>query len=114
MSGTVLFKSPRDHGVYVKVLLPDHFDEKDYRKVDQLALQVYEIANGTGPSKFEDFPLDRIGIVALIIAQQCCRDQKEWANVTDMARAVLLAMYPDGSIEGKEISMTEGCRRFIH
>ena len=96
IGGTVAFRSPRgDRSLFVKVSLPPDFDETQYRKVDELAKQVYEIANGTGPATFKEFPSDVTALVAIMVAQQCCADEDEWNRVTDLGRATLFLTYGD-------------------
>jgi hypothetical protein len=108
----VLFKSPRDHNIFVKVVLPPGFDDTQYRRVDVLARQVYEIANDTGPSRFVDYPIDNTGLVALMIAQQCCRDEMEWSRVTDMGRAILYLMYGE-TVHGGHVSLNDMSMKLI-
>jgi hypothetical protein len=112
-SDPVLFKSPRDRGIYVKVKLPPGFDDTQYRRVDDLAQQVYEIANDTGPASFANFPVDNTGLVAILIAQQCCYDEEEWARVTDMGRAVLYLMYGE-TVRGTCITLNDRSRKMVN
>lgn len=109
MSDPVLLKSPRDKNVYVKVKLPPGFDVTQYRRVDALAKQVYEIANDTGPARFVDYPIDNAGLVAIMIAQQCCHDEEEWGRVTDMGRAILHLSYGESVI----IPLNDRSMKFI-
>jgi hypothetical protein len=110
--GTVLFKSPRDHGIYVKVQLPPNFDTTQFHKVNELAKQVYDIANGTGNVSFRDFPVDQTALVAVMIAQQCCRDEDEWKRVTELGRAIVFLLYGE-VVQGRKILLTEESMRFI-
>jgi hypothetical protein len=106
---TVTFRSPRDHaGIYVKVEVPTNFDQTQFRRVDTLAKQVYEIANGTGPATFSNFPIDDTSLVAVMLAQKCCLDGDEWKRVTDMGRAVLYLHWPDA-----HIALNDACMKFI-
>jgi hypothetical protein len=82
----VAFRSPRHPGVYVRVKLPDGFDFTKFRKVDELAIRVHEIANGCAAN---DLPPDKTSIVAIMVALQCCRDENEWSRVVDLARTVI-------------------------
>ena len=106
----VLFSSPRDKGLFVKVGLPPGFDVGQYRKVDELAKKVYEIANNTGPATFKDFPLNSYGIVALMVAQKCCYNEAEWNRVANVSKAVLFLTYGD-KVRG--LSLNEETLRYI-
>ena len=113
--GTVLFRSPRgDRGVFVRIGLPPDFDETQFRRVDDLAKQVYEIANETGPARFVDYPIDNTGLVALMVAQKCCNDEAEWSRVTDMSRAVLHLKYGE-NINGRQqcVSLNDASMKFV-
>jgi hypothetical protein len=113
MTDPVLFKSPRDKGIYVKVQLPPGSDGMQYRMVDELAKQVYEIANDTGPAKFVDFPIDTVGLVAINIAQQCCYDEEEWSRVTDMGRAVLFLLCGHVPLNDRSMKFVREKKNFI-
>jgi hypothetical protein len=91
---TVLFKSPKEAGEFVKIDLPQELRENiRYRMVDELAKDALAIANGT--KSFKNFPTDDVALLAVTIAQMCTSDEEERQRVADIGRAIIMITCSD-------------------
>ena len=95
MPREVLFRMPgcEKPGMYVKVTVPPGFDGGEkYRRVDELAPRVLEVADGWASIRDLMTPEGRVddaALVAVLVAQTSCRSVDDLRSIESVGRALM-------------------------